>query len=351
VATSTILDLSLKDNAISDFHIITSSEVHENLINLNLDFNLFFKYEVSNFYGFISIFKKKPFIKNPHNKLFVFFGPLYTFRINCFCIMGFAQPWIIYPKNEIYNRSILHKKLFYKLKYKIQKYFYNLSNILFVEHLHVRDELFKINIFKNKDIKIIQNSISNIFLKKSNWLDISDDRLNSTKFKIGFLGRNYPHKNTSILPSIKKILQNKYELDVLFFVTFDNDEWNNCNQDFKNEILNLGVLTLAQCPTFYNKINAVIFPSLLECFSATPIEALFMGKPLFASNRSYITNICLNYAYYFNPIDPDDIAKVISNYIIKNINSDNNKLHAKEYVLENFNSTNRTNQYLDLLKD
>ena len=345
------MDLSLKDNAISDFHIITSSEVHENLIKLKCNFKIFYKYEVSNFYGFFSIFKKKAFIQNPQNKLFVFFGPLYTFRIKCFCIMGFAQPWIIYPKNEIYNRSTLIMKLFYILKYDIQKYFYNKSNILFVEHSHVRDELSKINIFKKKNIKIIQNSISNIFLQKNDWLDINEEKLNSTKFKIGFLGRNYQHKNTSILIAVKSILLTKYNIDALFFVTFDNDEWNKCSQDFKNEINNLGKLTLAQCPTFYNKINAVIFPSLLECFSVTPIEALFMGKPLFASNRNYISNICLKYAFYFNPLDPFDIAKIISNYILNNKNFDDNKLHAKEYVLKNFNSTNRTNQYLDLLKD
>ena len=62
-------------------------------------------------------------------------------------------------------------------------------------------------------------------------------------------------------------------------------------------------------------MDAIIFPSLLECFSATPLEAMAMEKPFFASDREFIRDVCSDYALYFDPEDPISAANVINDYL------------------------------------
>lgn len=333
------------------YHIIVSDIVDYNLKLNNLDIDLFCKYDVINYYGISGLFKSKKFLNNPNNKLFVFFGPLYTLKINCFCIMGFAQPWIIYPNNDLQIHFNWFNKILTKVKYKIQKYFYAKANLFVVEHLHVKNRLSKLVEFKNKKVVIVHNTISNIFLQENIWQGIEHINFNSNDLNIGYLGKNYPHKNLNILPEVKKILESNYEINANFYVTFDDNDWNKCSDIFKKEIINLGNLNLVQCPTFYNKMDMIIFPSLLECFSATPIESLFMEKPLFASNRPYIADICKNFAYYFNPLDPFDIAKVICDFLRNGKDHKLYKVQAKKFIIENYNTANRTKLYLELLKN
>ena len=64
--------------------------------------------------------------------------------------------------------------------------------------------------------------------------------------------------------------------------------------------------------------TGVIFPSLLECFSATPIEAMIMKKPVFASDRLFVRQSCDGFVNYFDPNSPESIAKSIYIYFLQN---------------------------------
>ena len=79
-------------------------------------------------------------------------------------------------------------------------------------------------------------------------------------------------------------------------------------------IRNVGALVLPQCPNFYKALDGVVFPSLLECFSAVPLETMMMRRPLFASDRAFIRDCCHEHAYYFDPLDAASIARTIAAY-------------------------------------
>ncbi len=98
-------------------------------------------------------------------------------------------------------------------------------------------------------------------------------------------------------------------------------------------------------------MDAVIFPSLLECFSASPLEAMFMNKPLFASNRPFVKQFCGDYAKYFNPNDPYSAAKVIAEYFNDRDKESKNFKLANEYVTNTFNPTTRAESYLKILEN
>ena len=349
VATSLIEELSLLKSSEFKISVIASDEVNLNLLKLKTNLNSFDRYEVFNSYGistFISGLYKK--ITN-YDVVLTVFGPLYTKRLCGKSIVGFAQPWIIYPNNEIYNKFSILKKASTSLKLKVQKFFFAKHDKLVVELPHVRKGIIDGGISTQAKVSVIHNSLSSLYFDPNKWDDLLFN-IAKKNFSIGFVGRDYPHKNTSIIPHIKKILLDNYGLTVDFYVTFNEQEWEGKDNFFRNNVINVGALNVNQCPHFYQSMNGIIFPSLLECFSATPLEALVMERPLFASDRNFVRDVCASHAYYFNPLDPEDASNVIAKYINQNQSDEKKYLIDAKYYATNFsNAKQRALDYFNLM--
>jgi len=167
--------------------------------------------------------------------------------------------------------------------------------------------------FREQDIAVAANCVSKIYAEPELWADVAmpDPR---AAIRIGVVSRDYAHKNLDLLPEIERILRQKHKLDVDFVVTLNDSEWRRRTAAFRSVIRNAGPLSVEQCPSFYRQLDGVIFPSLLECFSATPLEALVMGKPLFASDRPFVRDLCGEHPHYFDPLSPSDAARSIAAY-------------------------------------
>lgn len=337
VASSFINELpSVPNNITQYFDVIVSSEVDK---NINQDSKKFFEnYKVHNIFG-LKNYKNNINLFDAYDLVFTIFGPCYH-PIKGINLVGFAQPWIIYPNNECYSMLSSVEKLKFKLKFFLQKKFFKKSDFCVVELEHVKQRLTKLNIFKDNQVDVVYNTVSNVYFSPEKWEEIKIKP--SNKIKMGLISRDYFHKNTNILPKVKEILKNKYKQDVDFYVTFNKEEWLNKSSAFQENIINVGPLKVNECPNFYEEMDAIIFPSLLECFSATPLEAMIMKKPLFASDRGFIKDVCLDFAYYFEPTDPESAAVVINDFIEnKNINELEIKLTAAQTHAKNFSSAHQ----------
>lgn len=348
VASSFINELpSISNDIVKKIDIIVSSEVDK---NINQSTKIFFKnYNIYNIFG-IKSYKENLGLFDNYDLVFTIFGPCYL-PVKGISLVGFAQPWIIYPNNECYNILSPVNKLKSKIKFYLQKHFFKKSDFCIVELEHVKQGLIKHNIFKDENIRVVYNTVSNLYFSPKEWSDIKIKI--SEKFKIGLITRDYWHKNTSILPKIKEILKNNYHKDVDFYVTFNDLEWSKKSCDFQENIINVGPLKVNECPDFYQHMDAIIFPSLLECFSATPLETLIMKKPLFASNRSFIKDICLDYAFYFEPNDPYSAALVINDFIENKDDTElDKKLSAAKNYAESFsNARERAVKYTEIIEN
>lgn len=314
VAVSVINEISKDTDSASKFSVLASSEVKKNLDQIGCQTKHFRHFSVEDHFGFSLFRKRVESIFIGIDSIFVVFGPLYQWFCAVPVMTGFAQPWIVYPDNELYARFSLFSTLKAKAKFFLQKLFFRRSDLLLVELEHVRAGLLKQRMFRGSKIEVVENCISDIYFDSKCWLPI-DLPDGSSVFKIGFLGRNYIHKNTSILPQVKRTLRHQHGKHVSFYVTFTKEEWELVSDEFRREVTNVGALTVAQCPSFYEFIDAVVFPSLLECFSATPLESMVMKKPLFASDRPFNRDVCGNFAYYFDPLSSDSVADAISRAI------------------------------------
>lgn len=348
VACSFINELPFISNTcIKFFDVIVSSEVDKNIHQNTRDF--FKNYKVYNVFG-LNNYKKNLGLFDNYDLVFTVFGPCY-YNIKGINLVGFAQAWIIYPNNECYGLLPFFNRMKFKVKYFLQKFFFKRSDVFIVELEHVKKRLIKMGILKKDNIHVVYNTVSSIYYFPNKWESINIE--SSGNFRIGLISRDYFHKNTNILPQIKEILKNRYNQNIDFYVTFNNKEWTNKSSFFQESVINVGPLKVNECPSFYEKMDAIIFPSLLECFSATPLEAMMMKKPLFASDRGFIKDVCLDFAYYFEPTDPESAAAVINDFIEnKNINELDIKLIAAQTHAKNFSSARqRAVTYTEIIEN
>ena len=310
VAASFISELAAMDDH-GNVEVVMSGEVARNVaatLGEGYDQD---RYRVLDVHGLDLGNRAAPAAFDAFDTVFTVFGPLYRRKPAFRNIVGFAQPWIIYPDNECYARLPSAARMKEWLKYTIQAGFFKRADTLVVELNHVKDGLVRELEIEPERIHVVHNCLSSIYVNPQVWQTITLPPV-SCDLRLGFLGRNYLHKNTAVFPDIVRHLSGSYGIKARFCVTFTPAEWAACTPEFREVCVNVGPLSVAQCPDFYRSVDAVVFPSLLECFSATPLEAMAMGKPLFASDRPFNRDVCKDHAVYFDPLIAESAAERIA---------------------------------------
>ncbi len=347
VASSVIDELSrlgLDDH----LTVWASSEVDLALESINTGKSSFVSYKIVNHFGIKASWSSERSELCRFDRVLIIFGPHYFLRIPVPHAVGFAQAWIVYKNSEAYQRLNSRERVLLRIKYKIQEWLFKQSDMLIVELNHVRDGLVKNNVLPENRIKVVQNCLSSIFLNTSLWKPLKLPQ-KSKSFRLGFLGRNYLHKNTEILPEVLRQLESEHGLQVEMLVTFTDEEWRNCSSEFRACATNVGPLELTQCPDFFQNIDGLLFPTLLECFSATPLEAMAMLCPVFASDRPFIRDVCGEYANYFDPTSAKNVADVVAAYLQKT-RDQAGLMRAKQHAITFSSPTDRAKKYIRCLK-
>jgi glycosyltransferase involved in cell wall biosynthesis len=73
----------------------------------------------------------------------------------------------------------------------------------------------------------------------------------------------------------------------------------------------VGAVPYADLPSLYARAHAFVFPSTVENFPNILIEGLSSGAPTFASKLGPMPEIAGEAAFYFDPYEPDDIARAL----------------------------------------
>lgn len=330
--------------------ILVSTEVLRNLESMGIELSLFEAVIHADFNGLRALIEARKINFKEYSIVFTIFGPCY-FKIpkNTKHIIGFAHPWIIYPKNLASTQLNFFKRIITRFTNYIRTFFFN-ADIIIVELEHVQKGLNGISNLKKIPVRIINSQVDPVYMNRNKWKNLQiEDRGN---LKLGIISRNYPHKNIKILPEVKTLLHNKYNIKVDFYVTFSESEFNKMDKIFRDSIINVGELNLNQCPSFYNKMDGIIFPSLLECFSAVPIEAMYMKRPIFASDLHFIHDCCNDNAIYVEPLNPSDIAFKIMKYFNEPEALRSEKIErAFQYVSRYTNLNARGDAYMKCIKD
>ncbi|WP_286777298.1 glycosyltransferase [Sphingobacterium sp. UBA2074] len=277
---------------------------------------------------------------------FVTFGPCY-YSSRTPKIVGFAIPYLIYSNSPFFKQISILERLKYFLLGTIKKWaFIRNSNALIFES-EIARQIFSKKISSKIKTFTVNNTINEIFLDESRWTDIN--LTNDSFFKILCLTANYKHKNLAIIPSIIDILVSKYHMkEFKFLLTISKNELN-FDSKYDSYIVYLGKISIDQVPNLYKKIDISFQSSLLEVFSTTYLEAMYMNKPIVASDMPFSRDICGNAALFCSPTNPEEYADAI--YNLKNSTALRNQFieKGKDNLKRFGNSMDRTKSYLKII--
>ncbi len=127
-----------------------------------------------------------------------------------------------------------------------------------------------------------------------------------------YTGSVYPHKNIErLLLALKKIPQLKLAVACSRSVFLDRVTHLVARLGLGSRVVFLGFVADQKLVALYRRALALVQPSLMEGFGLTGLEAMAVGCPVLAARASCLPEIYGPAALYFNPLDPEDIAKKI----------------------------------------
>ena len=132
------------------------------------------------------------------------------------------------------------------------------------------------------------------------------------------LSNYYSHKNLEVLIDVAELIRSK-SLDIKIILTIDSAQGKGArhliesivDRKLDEIIVNVGSVPMSLVPSLYRQTDALLLPTLLESFSGTYVEAMFHGIPIFTSEFDFAFDVCQDAAFYFDPLNPHDILKVI----------------------------------------
>ena len=237
---------------------------------------------------------------------FTVFGPTYGGRRACRSIIGFADGLALWP--EFSTASGLAQRTRFAVRRRFARRFFVKGDRLVVEATHVADALAERWGVDPSAINVVPNVVNAAVLAKGQ----KDLLLPPVRgIRLAYPTRPYRHKNLGILGQVGNAYLRRYGQRLEFLLTLSASEMQALDPQTRDFSLTVGPLRVGDLPRLYAGADGVVFPSLIESFSVTPLEAAAAGRPLFASDRAFVREIMGDGAFYFSPEDPEEIAEVI----------------------------------------
>lgn len=350
VASSFLNDLNNGIPNEVDYHIILSPQINEqidkSIFKKNFQFYILEKKYYKNF------IKRGNELKKLENQImpdvnFTVFGPSY-YKSSVPKIVGYAIPHYIYTDSPFFKQISLKEKLKLFIEKNLKLYFFKKNSDYLV--FETKDALSRFATkynFNASKCFVAHNTLNEIFTKPNNWNDI---KLNiKGDIKILCLTSNYKHKNISIIPKIiDELIEGNKTQNFKFVITLQKQE-TNFEEKYNQFIEYVGKVNHNNLPSLYNQIDIVFISSLLEVFSATYLEAMFMKKPIVTTNLSFAKDICQEAALYYSAIDFKDATNKIEEVIYNNQLKEDLIQKGLENLKRFGSSLDRTNTYLNII--
>jgi glycosyltransferase involved in cell wall biosynthesis len=136
-----------------------------------------------------------------------------------------------------------------------------------------------------------------------------------------FVGALEPHKNVvrlveafALFRTAEEVLTKDYRLLIAGPKTRDTERITAAiaRHQLDGVVRLTGTLSQAQRDWLYEHASVFAFPSLNEGFGFPPLEAMVRGVPVVAASAGALPEVLGDASLYFDPFDPNDIARVLS---------------------------------------
>ena len=287
-------------------------------------------------------------IKWKPDVVFTTSGPSY-WRPQAPHLMGYNLPHYIYPESPYFGIIPLKRKLWWTGMKIFARYIFKRDADAFVVQTNdVNDRLKKF--LNRREVHTAYNTINAYYLKYTKVPDKLPVKKPS-EFRLLTLSAWYPHKNLIIIPKIAEALKHA-NLEIKFVVTLPKKDFKRLTGNYNSpNIINVGPVKVEEAPSLYKECDAMFLPTLLECFSASYVEAMKMEKPIITSDMGFAHTVCEDAALYINPMNAEDIATKI----VALVNSTKLQNQLIENGLKRVNAfgtpEGRAKKYLDICQN
>ena len=285
--------------------------------------------------------------KQRFDVVFTVFGPAYGWRRGTIQMDGCADVVSLFGSPVGVPKGSFRTRLRSKVRTKLARRRFADADLLVVEAEHVARGLAERWGVPRGRIVTVPNVLNEVFRDVERQMPVR--LLGAGHRVLCYVTRPYPHKNLQVLGDVGLQLLERHGLDARFALTLTREEWGRLPVCVRNFSINVGPLTVAQLPALYESCEAAFFPSLLEAFSVTPLEALASGCPLIASDREFVRDIAGPAATYFDPLDPIAAADAVARVLTASELRDQQRMDGLDIVGNWPRARDRARRYLELI--
>jgi glycosyltransferase involved in cell wall biosynthesis len=244
---------------------------------------------------------------------FVVFGPEYGRARATRSLVGYADVTSIYPLPRGMPRPGVGQAIRTQVRSRLSRRLTRRADVVVVETTAMAKRLHAGAGIPMRRIRVVPNTYNRVFDQPERWeVPFVLPQPRPTEQRLAYVTRGYAHKNLDFLGAVSEVSRDEHGMDLTFLLTLTSKEWAERASSLKRAAINLGPQSLTRIPRVYEACDAAVFPSLLEAFSAMPLEAMRMEKPLFASDRDFNRSVCGEAADYFDPLDARAAARTIT---------------------------------------
>lgn len=246
--------------------------------------------------------------------LFSIIAPSF-FRIKCKEVMRCANAWnYVQNVNEYaWSTQTVKQRMITRLKAAITCHYMKNTKYFVTQTETAKKSIIKLTKTDAKNVRVVPNVLPAVFNNVQVFKHKED-----TLTHIVYVSAPYPHKNIDIIPEVARILIDKNISNFQFHVTIPENslfisQFNKLLSKYSVErnVVNEGFQTQSQLIDLYSKCDIFFFPSLLETFSASLLEAMFFKMPIVAADFDFNREVAGDSALYFKPKNAKSAAEKI----------------------------------------
>jgi len=293
-----------------------------------------------------SAFHRKVELVESPDVVFTTTGPAY-WRPKCPHLVGYNLPHYIYPDSPFFTRLSWIRRLKFKLKGLIIRNQFRKESDAIVgqtedvaqrgsEWLGIKRHFTVGNTCNAHYFRSVPSSVRVPHIKDNDvfkWLTIS-----------GY----HTHKNLESISKVAAELHRAAPGKHHFYVTLKSADYEKLYSEVEREwITNIGPVPSSEGPALYHFCDGMFLPTLLECFSASYVEAMAMGRPIVTTNLSFAKIICDSAAAYYSAESVQQAAKQLERIRTDHSFREGLIQNGKERMLEFPSATKRADMYLE----
>ena len=224
----------------------------------------------------------------------------------------FDWSYAAYPESIAWQRAGWADSLKRQAKLHLFRRYLSFVDVMIAQGPAIRDRLQRL--YGLSQLRVIPNAVALDNLSAGE----SHDFALGAGFKLLCLSQYYSHKNLEVLIDVAELIRER-SIDLKIILTVEAAQGPGArrlieaiaDRNLGDIIVNVGPVPMRRVPSLYQQADALLLPTLLESFSGTYVEAMFHGKPIFTSDYEFAVDVCQDAAFYFDPLNAQDILRVI----------------------------------------